>query len=72
MTIDAHRLAEGLSLGNLTEAPLAVRFLFVMIGPKKSTVDYFEVGRSISTLLSNSVRDVHTTNVSCVHNSDRP
>ncbi|XP_076088046.1 band 3 anion transport protein-like isoform X4 [Mytilus galloprovincialis] len=47
------RLAEGQYLDNLTEVPLPVRFLFLLLGPENSGMDYHEVGRSISTLMSN-------------------
>lgn len=33
--------------------PIPVRFLFILLGPKKSGLDYHEVGRSIATLMSN-------------------
>ncbi|XP_062574718.1 anion exchange protein 3-like isoform X2 [Saccostrea cucullata] len=46
------RLAEGQVLDNLTEVPLPVRFLFVLLGPENA-MDYHEVGRSISTLMAN-------------------
>lgn len=49
------RLAEGTRLGNLTEVPIPVRFLFVMLGPGDFGVDYHEIGRSFSTLMSNEV-----------------
>lgn len=49
------RLAEGQCLDNLTEVPLPVRFVFILLGPSKSGMDYHEVGRSISTLMSNQV-----------------
>ncbi|XP_055870394.1 anion exchange protein 2-like isoform X2 [Biomphalaria glabrata] len=47
------RLAEGQMLENLTEVPLPVRFLFILLGPEKGGMDYHEVGRSLSTLMSN-------------------
>ncbi|KAK3083355.1 hypothetical protein FSP39_020709 [Pinctada imbricata] len=47
------RLAKGIVLDNLTEVPLPVRFLFILLGPEKGGMDYHEVGRSISTLMSN-------------------
>ena len=48
------RLAEGQVLDNLTEVPLPVRFLFILLGPENA-MDYHEVGRSISTLMANQV-----------------
>ncbi len=49
------RLSEGRFLGNLTEVPLPVRFIFILMGPQSANLDYHEIGRSISTLLSNTV-----------------
>lgn len=49
------RLAEGLKLENLTEVPLPVRFLFILLGPISVSMDYHEVGRSMSTLMSDCV-----------------
>ena len=48
------RLAERQVLENLTEVPLPVRFVFILLGPE-GTMDYHEVGRSLSTLMSNQV-----------------
>ena len=48
------RLAEKQVLENLTEVPLPVRFVFILLGPE-GTMDYHEVGRSLSTLMSNQV-----------------
>lgn len=47
------RLAEKQVLDNLTEVPLPVRFIFILLGPVESKSDFHEVGRSISTLMSN-------------------
>ncbi|KAK6165534.1 hypothetical protein SNE40_022447 [Patella caerulea] len=47
------RLSEGRFLENLTEVPLPVRFVFILLGPEKSGMDYHEVGRSLSTLMTN-------------------
>ena len=51
------RLARGQFLGNLTEVPLPVRFLFVLMGPAQGHLDYHQIGRSISTLMANTVSD---------------
>lgn len=37
------------------QIPIAVRFLFVLLGPSHSTLDYHEVGRAIGALMSNAV-----------------
>ena len=49
------RLAKGCHLGNLTELPLPVRFIFVLLGPPRDDEQYCEVGRSIATLMSDQV-----------------
>ncbi|XP_038047086.1 band 3 anion transport protein-like isoform X2 [Patiria miniata] len=46
------RLAEGTVLENFSEVPIPVRFVFVLLGPSISTVDYHELGRCFSTLMS--------------------
>ena len=38
---------------SITEVPIPVRFLFILLGPKTADLDYHEVGRSIATLMSN-------------------
>lgn len=52
-TIAFVRLAEGIIMPGVIEAPLPVRFLFVLLGPKTCDLDFHEVGRSIATLMSN-------------------
>ena len=49
------RLAEGTLLDGLTEVPIPVRFLFVLLGPGGDGVDYHEIGRCFSTLMSGEV-----------------
>ncbi|CAF0881089.1 unnamed protein product [Adineta steineri] len=44
------RLSEGQMMVNMTEVPLPVRFIFLLIGPVLE--EYFEIGRSLSTLFS--------------------
>ncbi|XP_022257034.1 anion exchange protein 3-like [Limulus polyphemus] len=48
------RLAEGQVLPTITEVSIPVRFIFILLGPKKTDLNYHEVGRSISTLMSNT------------------
>jgi len=49
-------LQEACELANLTEVPLPVRFIFVLLGPTgSSSLDYHEIGRSISTLMADDV-----------------
>ncbi|XP_062543565.1 anion exchange protein 2 isoform X2 [Armigeres subalbatus] len=52
-TIAFVRLAEGIPMPSITEVPIPVRFLFILLGPKTAELDYHEVGRSIATLMSN-------------------
>ncbi|XP_061093492.1 anion exchange protein 2b isoform X2 [Conger conger] len=46
------RLQEAVELDSVLEVPVPVRFLFVLLGPASSNIDYHEIGRSISTLMS--------------------
>lgn len=49
------RLAGGCDLGNFAEVNIPVRFMFVLLGPEDGRIDYHEVGRSISTLMSDKI-----------------
>ncbi|KAM9305791.1 anion exchange protein 3 [Gastrophryne carolinensis] len=49
------RLSEAVLLESVLEVPIPVRFLFVLLGPTQSHMDYHEIGRSISTLMSDKV-----------------
>ncbi|KAJ7322124.1 hypothetical protein JRQ81_018411 [Phrynocephalus forsythii] len=46
------RLQEAAQLDAVLEVPVPVRFLFVLLGPSSANMDYHEIGRSISTLMS--------------------
>ncbi|XP_022695652.1 anion exchange protein 2-like isoform X1 [Varroa jacobsoni] len=52
-TVAFVRLADSQVLPNVIEVPLPVRFLFVCLGPEENDIDYHEIGRCISTLMSN-------------------
>ncbi|CAH0401805.1 unnamed protein product [Chilo suppressalis] len=52
-TIAFIRLAQGIFMPSITEVPIPVRFMFILLGPRDADLDYHEVGRSISTLMSN-------------------
>ena len=43
-------------LGDLTEAPVPVRFLYLLLGPEDGPQDYHEVGRAMATLMSDKVQ----------------
>lgn len=49
------RLNEAVLLESVLEVPVPVRFLFVMLGPSRTSTDYHELGRSIATLMSDKV-----------------
>ncbi|XP_040912528.1 anion exchange protein 3 [Toxotes jaculatrix] len=46
------RLNEAVLLESVLEVPVPVRFIFVLLGPSQSNMDYHEIGRSFSTLMS--------------------
>uniref|UniRef100_A0A673KF78 Anion exchange protein n=1 Tax=Sinocyclocheilus rhinocerous TaxID=307959 RepID=A0A673KF78_9TELE len=46
------RLQEAVLLESVLEVPIPVRFLFVLLGPPNANIDYHQIGRSISTLMS--------------------
>uniref|UniRef100_A0A3Q2TA34 Solute carrier family 4 member 3 n=1 Tax=Fundulus heteroclitus TaxID=8078 RepID=A0A3Q2TA34_FUNHE len=51
------RLSEAVLLESVLEIPVPVRFIFVLLGPSQSNVDYHEIGRSFATLMSEKVTD---------------
>uniref|UniRef100_A0A8C4RXZ2 Anion exchange protein n=1 Tax=Erpetoichthys calabaricus TaxID=27687 RepID=A0A8C4RXZ2_ERPCA len=53
------RLQEAVELESVLEVPVPVRFLFVLLGPSSTNMDYHEIGRSISTLMSDKVRTAY-------------
>ncbi|XP_075878267.1 anion exchange protein 2a [Nelusetta ayraudi] len=46
------RLHEAVLLESVLEVPVPVRFLFLLMGPPTANIDYHQIGRSISTLMS--------------------
>ncbi|XP_013994653.1 anion exchange protein 2 isoform X1 [Salmo salar] len=46
------RLQEAVLLESVLEVPVPVRFLFLLMGPPIANIDYHQIGRSISTLMS--------------------
>ncbi|XP_047187925.1 anion exchange protein 2a isoform X3 [Scophthalmus maximus] len=46
------RLQEAVLLESVLEVPVPVRFLFLLLGPPTTNIDYHQIGRSISTLMS--------------------
>ncbi|XP_075890336.1 solute carrier family 4 member 1b (Diego blood group) isoform X1 [Nelusetta ayraudi] len=49
------RLKESAVLDSALEAPLPVRFVFVLVGPSKTDMDYRETGRAMSALMADKV-----------------
>lgn len=49
------RLSESVLLESVLEVPVPVRFIFVLLGPTQSNMDYHEIGRSFATLMSDKV-----------------
>lgn len=53
-TLALIRLTDSVKIPNLLEVAIPIRFLFILLGPRLEGLNYHEVGRSFSTLLSNS------------------
>lgn len=49
------RLQEAVLLDSILEVPVPVRFLILLLGPPTANIDYHQIGRSISTLMSDKV-----------------
>ncbi|KAL6103675.1 slc4a2 [Pungitius sinensis] len=49
------RLQEAVLLDSVLEVPIPVRFLFLLLGPPTANIDYHQIGRSISTLMSDKL-----------------
>ncbi|XP_070583595.1 band 3 anion transport protein isoform X3 [Erythrolamprus reginae] len=49
------RLKEAVELDSVLEVPVPVRFLFVVLGPDSPHISYHEIGRAISTMISERV-----------------
>lgn len=52
------RLSDSVMLESVLEVPVPVRFLFVLLGPSQTNMDYHEIGRSFSTLMSDKAREL--------------
>lgn len=59
------RLNEAVFLESVLEVPIPVRFIFVLLGPSQANMDYHEIGRSISTLMSDKVRSCWAVMLAC-------
>ncbi|KFP05398.1 Electroneutral sodium bicarbonate exchanger 1, partial [Calypte anna] len=49
------RLTPGVLFMGMTEVPIPTRFLFVLLGPGGKPHEYYEVGRSMATLMTDEV-----------------
>ncbi|KAH0626910.1 hypothetical protein JD844_002204 [Phrynosoma platyrhinos] len=49
------RLKDAVELDSVLEVPVPVRFLFVVLGPDSPRTSYHEIGRAISTMMSERV-----------------
>lgn len=49
------RLKEALVLDSGLESPAPVRFIYVLVGPIKTDVDYHETGRAMAALMADKV-----------------
>ncbi|XP_019961533.1 solute carrier family 4 member 1b (Diego blood group) [Paralichthys olivaceus] len=49
------RLKEALVLDSSFETPAPVRFIFVLVGPNKTDMDYHETGRAMAALMADKV-----------------
>ncbi|XP_030629463.1 solute carrier family 4 member 1b (Diego blood group) [Chanos chanos] len=54
-TVAFVRLKEASVLGSALEAPVPVRFVFILLGPTKSDMDYHEIGRAMASLMADRV-----------------
>lgn len=54
-TVAFVRLKESAVLGSAMEAPMPVRFVFVLVGPGKTDMDYHETGRAMAALMADKV-----------------
>ncbi|KAM8729254.1 solute carrier family 4 member 1b (Diego blood group) [Acanthopagrus schlegelii] len=54
-TVTFMRLKESVVLDSALEAPVPVRFVFVLVGPSKTDMDYHETGRAMSALMADKV-----------------
>lgn len=50
------RLGDSVVIEGALEAPVPVRFVFVLVGPSQGGVDYRESGRAMAALMADWVR----------------
>ncbi len=52
------RLQDAAVLESALETPVPVRFIFILIGPTTTDMDYHECGRAMAALLADKVREL--------------
>lgn len=50
------RLRDAVVMEGVLETPIPVRFVFFLVGPSHSGIDYYESGRAMATLMADWVR----------------
>ena len=50
------RLKDSTVMGSVLEAPVPVRFVFILVGPTTSGLDFSECGRAMGALMADWVR----------------
>lgn len=50
------RLRDSMVMESALESPVPVRFVFMLVGPSKSDMNYSEIGRAMGTLMADWVR----------------
>jgi hypothetical protein len=55
------RFQQPVTMPELIDAPMRIRFLCVLLGPRRDDIDYHEIGRAFATLMSNPVRSNNAT-----------
>jgi hypothetical protein len=61
------RLSKPVLLGDFTEVPVPTRFIFIILGPKGNITKYHEIGRSISTLMSDEVISITSPPITFIY-----
>ena len=51
------RLSDSVVMQSALEAPVPVRFIFILVGPSQSGLDFTEGGRAMGSLMADWVRD---------------
>lgn len=65
------RLKESAPLDSALEAQQPVRFVFVLVGPSKSDMDYRETGRAMAALMADKVSSTYETSKPRVKRKNR-